>query len=126
VATYLLLYQTIQSSQKSGSTVEMAVTAVLSSPLASAFLVYLVYLLGLVIYRLYFHPLANFPGPKYAAVSRWHEFYYEVIKKGQFTFKVQELHKQYGLTSSSPAKIKNSRGTTSNTLTRSYRTHCSR
>jgi hypothetical protein len=104
----------------------MAVTAVLSSPLASAFLVYLVYLLGLVIYRLYFHPLANFPGPKYAAVSRWHEFYYEVIKKGQFTFKVQELHKQYGLTSSSPAKIKNSRGTTSNTLTRSYRTHCSR
>lgn len=116
----------MKSSPKSGSTVEMAATSVLSSPLASAFLVCLVYLLGLVIYRLFFHPLANFPGPKYAAMSRWHEFYYEVVKKGQFTFEVQELHKQYGSTPSSQAKIKNSLGTTSNTLTRSYRTHCSR
>jgi hypothetical protein len=77
----------------------MTLASVLSYPLASAFVVCLLYPLGLAIYRLYFHPLANFPGPKYAAISRWHEFYYEVVKKGQFTFKVQELHKQYGLSS---------------------------
>lgn len=74
----------------------MAVATILSYPFTTAVLAYLVYLLGLVVYRLYFHPLAKFPGPKYAAISRWHEFYYEVVKKGQFTFKVEELHKQYG------------------------------
>jgi hypothetical protein len=56
------------------------------------------YLLGLVVYRLRFHPLSKFPGPKYAALSRWHEFYYEVVKKGQFTFVIQEYHKKYGKT----------------------------
>lgn len=75
----------------------MATVNVLSYPLTTAAVAYLVYLVGLVCYRLYFHPLARFPGPKYAAISRWHEFYYEVVKKGQFTFKVQELHKKYGL-----------------------------
>jgi hypothetical protein len=53
-------------------------------------------MVGLVIYRLYFHPLSKFPGPKYAAISHWHEAYYDVFLQGQFTFKVQEMHKQYG------------------------------
>lgn len=57
---------------------------------------WLVYLFGLVVYRLYFHPLAKFPGPKYAAISRWHEYYHEVVRKGQFTFVVQDYHKKYG------------------------------
>jgi hypothetical protein len=74
----------------------MAVADLLAHPFLTLFGAYAAYLLGLVIYRLYFHPLAKFPGPKYAAISRWHEFYYEVVLKGQFTFKVQELHKQYG------------------------------
>lgn len=77
----------------------MTQVPLLPYPLASALVALLLYPLGVAIYRLYFHPLAKFPGPKYAAVSRWHEFYYEVVKKGQFTFKVQELHKQYGLSS---------------------------
>ena len=74
----------------------MAVADILAHPVLAAIAAYALYVLGLVIYRLYFHPLAKFPGPKYAAISRWHEFYYEVVLKGQFTFKVQELHKQYG------------------------------
>ena len=74
----------------------MAVTQLLTHPVLALFGVYALYLLGLVIYRLCFHPLAKFPGPRYAAISRWHEFYYEVVLKGQFTFKVQELHNQYG------------------------------
>jgi len=83
----------------------MAVSSVLSYPIPSLVGIYILYLFGLVIYRLYFHPLAKFPGPKYAAISRWHEFYYEVVKQGQFTFKVQELHKKYGLLSPSHARV---------------------
>lgn len=43
-----------------------------------------------------FHPLAHFPGPKLAALSKWYEFYYDVVLKGQFTFQIQDLHKKYG------------------------------
>jgi hypothetical protein len=57
---------------------------------------WLFYLIGLAIYRLYLSPIAKFPGPKLAALSRWYEIYYEVILRGQFTFHIQELHKRYG------------------------------
>ncbi|RYP22145.1 hypothetical protein DL767_009119 [Monosporascus sp. MG133] len=55
-----------------------------------------VYFATLVIYRLFLHPLARFPGPRLAAISRWYEAYYDVVKNGQYTFKIAELHKQYG------------------------------
>lgn len=67
-----------------------------SNTILALFVTWLVYLLSLVTYRLYFHPLARFPGPKYAAISRWHEYYHEVVRKGQFTFVIQEYHKKYG------------------------------
>lgn len=57
---------------------------------------FLVYLVGLVVYRLYLSPLAKFPGPKLAAATKWYEFYYEVVKRGQFQFLINDLHKQYG------------------------------
>jgi hypothetical protein len=50
----------------------------------------------LVCYLLVLSPLARFPGSKLAAVTLWYEFYYEVIKRGQFTFKVREWHEKYG------------------------------
>lgn len=46
--------------------------------------------------RLYLSPIAKFPGPKLAALTRLYELYYEIVKGGQFTFKIGELHKQYG------------------------------
>ncbi|KAI1818677.1 putative cytochrome P450 [Poronia punctata] len=56
----------------------------------------ILYLAGLVIYRLYFHPLASFPGPKLAAATVWYEFYYDGVQRGQYTFKIQEMHDKYG------------------------------
>jgi hypothetical protein len=72
-------------------------TQISSISLPSAcFLLWLVYIVTLAIYRLYLSPLAKFPGPKLAALSKYYEFYYEVVKRGQFTFHIQELHKKYG------------------------------
>ena len=49
-----------------------------------------------IIYRLYLSPISSFPGPKLAAVTFWYEFYHDIIHRGQYIWKVQELHKQYG------------------------------
>lgn len=57
---------------------------------------WLAYIVGLGIYRLYLHPLAKFPGPRIAALTLWYEFYHDVIRGGQYVFKIDELHKQYG------------------------------
>jgi hypothetical protein len=57
---------------------------------------FLLYGAGLAVYRLFFSPLAGFPGPKLAAATSWYEFYYNVVKGGQFTFHLQDLHDEYG------------------------------
>lgn len=56
----------------------------------------IIYFLTVAIYRLYFHPLSHIPGPKLAALTRWYEAYYDVYQNGQYTFKIKELHKEYG------------------------------
>lgn len=50
-----------------------------------------------VVYRLYLSPLANFPGPKIAALTDWYEFYYDVIKRGKYTWRIAEMHERYGM-----------------------------
>ena len=52
---------------------------------------------GFAFYRLFLHPLAKFPGPKLAALTRYYEAYYDVMRNGQYTFKIAELHKEYGI-----------------------------
>ncbi|KAI1348475.1 cytochrome P450 [Xylaria sp. FL0043] len=47
-------------------------------------------------YRLVLHPLAVFPGPKLAALTRGYEAYYDIVCNGQYTFKIAEMHKKYG------------------------------
>ncbi|RDW92711.1 cytochrome P450 [Aspergillus mulundensis] len=57
---------------------------------------HILYVLGLVGYRLFFHPLAGFPGPRYAALSRWHEVYHDVYLQGKFIFWIKEQHRKHG------------------------------
>lgn len=47
--------------------------------------------------RLFLHPLAHIPGPRLAALTWWYEFYFDGIRPGKYVFKIQELHKQYGI-----------------------------
>ncbi|KAH8666532.1 cytochrome P450 [Xylariales sp. PMI_506] len=54
------------------------------------------YTVAITIWRLYFSPLASFPGSKLAASTLWYEFYWDVVKGGQWVWKIQEMHKQYG------------------------------
>lgn len=52
------------------------------------------------LYRLYFHPLSKFPGPRLAAVTHLYEFYHDVVRNGMFLWKIQEMHEKYGETAS--------------------------
>lgn len=59
---------------------------------------FLSYLVALAFYRTYFHPLAKFPGPKFAAITRYYEAYYDAWKQGHYIFKIDEMHRKYGKT----------------------------
>jgi len=58
---------------------------------------FVIYVFSLVVYRLYLSPVARFPGPRLAALTNWYEFYYDVIREGEFTWHIQKLHKKYGM-----------------------------
>ncbi|KAK4695743.1 hypothetical protein P7C71_g2073, partial [Lecanoromycetidae sp. Uapishka_2] len=60
------------------------------------FVLFIIYVIGLCSYRMYFDSLSHIPGPKLAAASLWYEFYYDVVVKGQYTYKIRELHEKYG------------------------------
>jgi hypothetical protein len=55
------------------------------------------YGVGLVVYRLFLHPLAKFPGPKIAAVLTLYEAYFEIVLKGQYSKEISRLHDVYGM-----------------------------
>ena len=72
-----------------------------------------------VVSRLYFHPLSKFGGPKIAALTRWYEFYHDVIRGGTYVKYYPELHQKYGMNGRT-----RERGEIAKFL-RNYRTNCS-
>ncbi|GAW24070.1 hypothetical protein ANO14919_136500 [Xylariales sp. No.14919] len=54
-----------------------------------------IYNIVLVIYRLYFHPLAKFPGPKLVAASTWYETFVDLFRH-DFPERLARMHEQYG------------------------------
>ena len=50
---------------------------------------------GYVVYNLYFHPLANIPGPKVAAATSLWNRYHSLVKRQKYAT-VHALHATYG------------------------------
>lgn len=55
------------------------------------------YTIGLVVYRLYFSPIASFPGPLLARTTFWYEFYHDWVRTGQYWIEIENMHRKYGI-----------------------------
>ncbi|KAJ5108558.1 benzoate 4-monooxygenase cytochrome P450 [Penicillium angulare] len=53
-------------------------------------------LISLFIYRLNFHPLSHIPGHPLAKITYLYEWYYDLYRVGQYSFKIADLHRRYG------------------------------
>ena len=49
------------------------------------------------LYRLTIHPLAQFPGPTLAAITRLYGGFYDLRSETSYLKKMPELHKKYGM-----------------------------
>lgn len=105
----------------------MAILSVAQSA-GVALAVFIVYKFALVVYRVFFHPLAKFPGPKLAAATQWYEVYFDVWKKGQFVWEIERMHEQYGTDANYQFTDQRFSSSIRVTLTihRTYRSHQSR
>jgi hypothetical protein len=63
------------------------------------------YLVHSALHRLFYTPISHVPGPRLAALTFWYEFYYDVIKDGRYSWKIKELHEQYGRLLTPPIPI---------------------
>lgn len=54
----------------------------------------LLWAVGKVVYNVYFHPLASYPGPLLARSTRLYHAYYDI--KGVSVWKVKDWHEKYG------------------------------
>lgn len=66
------------------------------SLLSTAIIGYILCVLGISLYRVFFHPLSKYSGPKLAAATVWYQTYYDVWMGGELAHQVKNLHKKYG------------------------------
>lgn len=71
-------------------------SATLTSLLPAVAVLYICGVASVALYRLYFHPISRFPGPRIAAVTGWYQAYYDIWKGGKMTQNIAVLHKKYG------------------------------
>lgn len=57
---------------------------------------FFVYWLSKVVYRIYFHPLSKFPGPRLAAATTLYRAWYQIVRDGGQLRQWNKLHEQYG------------------------------
>lgn len=53
------------------------------------------YQAAVIIPRLYFSPISNFPGPKLAAATGWYEMFWD-LWDASFPDRVEDMHEKYG------------------------------
>jgi hypothetical protein len=56
----------------------------------------IIYGATLAVYRYAFHPLKRIPGPFWARITNWYEFYQDVILDGNYVHEYRGLHEKYG------------------------------
>ncbi|KAL0059268.1 hypothetical protein AAF712_013992 [Marasmius tenuissimus] len=64
--------------------------------IAALCLGYLATITTQAVYRVFFHPLRKFPGPRTAAATFYYRAYFDVVKDGGWTKHMVELHERYG------------------------------
>ena len=74
--------------------IDMSTTASIILALVIGLVAYTLY--G-AIWRLFLSPIAHIPGPRFAALTFWNEFYYDVYLGGKYTWKLREYHETYGM-----------------------------
>lgn len=55
-----------------------------------------IYVVSCIIYDLFWHPLASFPGPFVAAVTPLYKAYVDLVAKSSLVHTLEKLHSQYG------------------------------
>ncbi|CRL20339.1 Cytochrome P450 [Penicillium camemberti] len=54
------------------------------------------YNIVMIIYRLHFHKLSRFPGPRLAAATGLYEIYFSVWGPGIFEYEIDNMHRKFG------------------------------
>lgn len=54
------------------------------------------YYLLIAIYRIWFHPLARFPGPRICAITFLYEIGWDYFYEGTYVYRIEEMHDRYG------------------------------
>jgi hypothetical protein len=67
------------------------------SQLVRFFILFWVAYCGLrCLYNVFFHPLSKIPGPWTAAMTPFPDFWHDAVRKGNYIWEIQKMHKKYG------------------------------